>query len=121
VDDILIHTYGQPYLIQYLCQRLFESDGEEGHLRHITDEDLATDHILAGFFQIDFSHLSKSERRLVLAVADLTIAKRVNCWPFSAISRRAGSRCFSMGWSGLAICATSLANGRSATSSCAAG
>lgn len=75
VDDILIHTNGQPYLIQYLCQRLFESDGKQGMLRAITDEDLATDHILAGFFQIDFQHLSKSERRLVLTVADLTIAK----------------------------------------------
>ncbi len=75
VDDILIHTNGQPYLIQYLCQRLFESDGERGYLRPITDEDLATDHILAGFFQIDFRHLSRSERRLVLAVADLTIAR----------------------------------------------
>lgn len=75
VDDVLIHTNGQPYLIQYLCQRLFDSDGVTGHLRHITDEDLATDHILAGFFQIDFQHLSRSERRLVLAVAELTIAK----------------------------------------------
>lgn len=76
VDDIVVHTNGQPYLIQYLCQRLFETDENgSGCLRPIVEQDLATDHILAGLFQVDFSHLTLSERRLVLAVADLTIAK----------------------------------------------
>jgi len=76
VDDILIHTNGQPYLIQYLCQRLFDTDEEGcGFLRPIREEDLATDHILNGFFQNDFQHLSKTERRLLLAVAELNIAK----------------------------------------------
>jgi hypothetical protein len=76
VDDILIHTNGQPYLIQYLCQRLFETDENgDGFLRSVREEDLATDHILTGFFQNDFQHLTKTERRLLLAVAELTIAK----------------------------------------------
>jgi hypothetical protein len=76
VDDVLNHTNGQPYLIQYLCQRLFEQNPEgRGYLRSIRDEDLVTDHILNGFFQNDFQHLSKTERRLLLAVADLTVAK----------------------------------------------
>ena len=76
VDDILIHTNGQPYLIQYLCQRLFETDENgDGVLRSVREEDLATDHILTGFFQNDFQHLTKTERRLLLAVAELTIAK----------------------------------------------
>jgi hypothetical protein len=76
VDDVLIHTNGQPYLIQYLCQRLFETDEEgRGRLRAVREEDLATDHILNGFFQNDFQHLTKTERRLLLAVAELTIAK----------------------------------------------
>lgn len=76
VDDILIHTNGQPYLIQYLCQRLFESDEESrGFLRAVREEDLSTDHILNGFFQNDFQHLTKTERRLLLAIAELTIAK----------------------------------------------
>jgi uncharacterized small protein (DUF1192 family) len=76
VDDVLIHTNGQPYLIQYLCQRLFETDEKgQGRLRPIRDEDLATDHILNGFFQNDFQHLSKTERRLLLTVAELNIAK----------------------------------------------
>jgi hypothetical protein len=76
VDDILIHTNGQPYLIQYLCQRLFTTDeAGNGMLRAIHEDDLATDHILTGFFQNDFQHLTKTERRLLLAVAELTIAK----------------------------------------------
>lgn len=76
VDDILVHSNGQPYLIQYLCQRLFESNGTcGGHLRPIAESDLVIDHILAGFFQIDFQHLTRTERRLLLTVADLTIAK----------------------------------------------
>jgi hypothetical protein len=76
VDDVLIHTNGQPYLIQYLCQRLFESDAEgHGYLRAVREEDLATDHILNGFFENDFQHLTKTERRLLLSVAELTIAK----------------------------------------------
>lgn len=76
VDDILIHTNGQPYLIQYLCQRLFETDERgQGYLRAVSEEDLATDHILSGFFQNDFQHLTKTEQRLLLAVAELNIAK----------------------------------------------
>ncbi|MCC6458497.1 MAG: ATP-binding protein [Caldilineaceae bacterium] len=76
VDDVLIHTNGQPYLIQYLCQRLFETDEQgNGRLRAVREEDLTTDHILTGFFQNDFQHLTKTERRLLLAVAELTIAK----------------------------------------------
>ncbi|HXF63307.1 MAG TPA: AAA family ATPase [Caldilineaceae bacterium] len=76
VDDILIHTNGQPYLVQYLCQRLFQTDSAgNGYLRPVEDADLAADHILAGFFRIDFEHLTRIERRLLLTVADLTIAR----------------------------------------------
>jgi hypothetical protein len=76
VDDVLIHTNAQPYLIQYLCQRLFESDeAGNGHLRAVREEDLAPDHILNGFFQNDFQHLTKTERRILLAVSELNIAK----------------------------------------------
>jgi hypothetical protein len=76
VDDILIHTNGQPYLIQYLCHRLFYTDESGvGRLRAIQEADLAIDHVLAGFFQIDYQHLTRTERRLLLAVAELSIAK----------------------------------------------
>lgn len=77
VDDataaaILRATNRHPYLVQYLCQRLFVagSDGT-GELRPIRDDDLRPDQLLAGFFEIDFRHLSEVERRVLLTVAEL--------------------------------------------------
>jgi hypothetical protein len=76
VDNIHIHTNGQPFLIQYLCHRLFYTDDAGvGRLRPIEEHDLAIDHVLAGFFQIDYQHLTQIERRLLLTVAELEIAK----------------------------------------------
>jgi hypothetical protein len=40
----------------------------------VEEQDLAPDHLLAGFFQIDFQHLSRVERRLLLAVAEQAVA-----------------------------------------------
>jgi hypothetical protein len=75
MEEILNHTNGHPYLIQYLCQRLFSTDSSDrGFLRAVEDGDLATDHILAGFFMIDFQYLTGIERRLLLIVTDLTLA-----------------------------------------------
>ena len=77
VEEILNLTNGHPYLIQFLCQRLFVVDvRRRGVLRAPTDEDLCPDQILAGFFRIDFQYLTKIERRLLLAISDLSIAKR---------------------------------------------
>ena len=65
VDDIYIHTNGQPYLVQYLCHRLFYTDDQgAGRLRPIEDKDLAIDHVLAGFFQIDYQYLTRIEQRV---------------------------------------------------------
>jgi hypothetical protein len=76
VDDVLIHTAGQPYLIQYLCNRLFTVDAAgRGRLRAIQDADLNADMILVGLFQNDYQNLSRTERRVLLAVADLDVAK----------------------------------------------
>lgn len=70
VEEILVHTHRHPYLLQYLCQRLFEPlDATRGTLRAITEDDLSPDHQLAGFFQIDFTHLAPLERQILLAVA----------------------------------------------------
>jgi hypothetical protein len=75
LDEILAHTHRHPYLIQYLCQRLFESkDESSGRLREITDADLVPDHLLAGFFQVDFDHLSPMERQILLTIARLGLA-----------------------------------------------
>ncbi|MBW7881606.1 MAG: hypothetical protein H3C34_03025 [Caldilineaceae bacterium] len=74
LEDVLLHTNRHPYLIQFLCQRLCIPD-RAGHpmLRPPDDEDLEPDHLLAGFFLIDFQHLTKLERRLLLTIARETI------------------------------------------------
>lgn len=74
-ENILTNTNRHPYLLQYLCQRLFVADGEcTGHLRPIEEHDLKADHLLAGFFDIDYQHLTRLERRIMLKVAEMTVA-----------------------------------------------
>ncbi len=74
LEEILEQTNRHPYLLQYLCQRLYveQFDGRRG-LRPIADEDLEPDHLLAGFFMIDFQHLTGLERRILLEVAEHTV------------------------------------------------
>lgn len=70
LEDILVHTNRHPYLIQYLCQRLYdEESNDHPTLRPPQDEDLEPDHLLAGFFKIDFQHMTRLERRILLTVA----------------------------------------------------
>ncbi|MBI3958114.1 MAG: hypothetical protein HY328_04835 [Chloroflexi bacterium] len=70
MEDILVYTHRHPYLTQYLCHRLFESDeAGTGRLRPVQAEDLHADHLLSGFLQIDFDHLSPTERQILLAIA----------------------------------------------------
>ncbi len=91
VEDILTHTNRHPYLIQYLCQRLFQvSEAGQGYLRPVEDEDLMADHILSGFFQIDFRYLTTIERRLLLAVAQMTVARETDI--LAALSDEAPAR-----------------------------
>ncbi len=66
VDRIREETGDHPYLIQTICQRLWQEDGQ---LRELALADLAVDDVLAGFFEHDFNHLSAGERRIVLAVS----------------------------------------------------
>ena len=42
-------------------------------LRSVAKEDLEPDHLLAGFFLIDFQHLTELERRILLEVAEHTV------------------------------------------------
>lgn len=75
LEDILSHTNRHPYLLQYLCQRLCveREDGRVG-LRPPSNEDLEPDHLLAGLFLIDYQHLTTLERRILLLVAEHTVA-----------------------------------------------
>ncbi len=75
IEDILVHTNRHPYLIQFLCHRLYgEADDGVGYLRMPTDEDLNPDNLLAGLFLVDFQHLTQLERRLLLTIGRESIA-----------------------------------------------
>ncbi len=69
IDEILRHSHRHPYLVQTLCYRLFEEKHGRGALREITEEDLRADHLLAGFFEVDFRCLAPTERQILLTVA----------------------------------------------------
>lgn len=74
LEDILVHTNRHPYLIQFLCQRLYSEDPQgTPRLRSPEDEDLEPDHILAGVFAIDFQQMTRLERRILLKVAEQTV------------------------------------------------
>ena len=69
LEEILRHTHRHPYLIQTLCFRLFEENDGRGALRGIREENLHADHLLSGFFEVDFKCLAPTERQILLAVA----------------------------------------------------
>lgn len=71
VDQILRYTNHHPYLIQLLCERLYQVDDQgQGYLRPIQEDDLVVTHMLADYFHFDFQRLSETERTLALAVAE---------------------------------------------------
>jgi hypothetical protein len=76
LDAVLHATNHHPYLIQYLCERLCVTD-ERGSctLRPLEEDDLAVDHILAGFFMLDFQRMNAVERRILLTVMDAGAAR----------------------------------------------
>jgi hypothetical protein len=75
VAQILAYCNGHPYLIQYLCERLFASHVPgEGTLQPIEEQHLEVDHMLAGFFSIDFRNMTRVERRILLTLSKLTLA-----------------------------------------------
>ena len=68
-EAVLGATNRQPYLIQFLCQRLCVDGGDaRPTLRPPTEADLEPDQILTGYLRIDFKHLTSLERRLLLAI-----------------------------------------------------
>ena len=69
INEVLRHSHRHPYLVQTLCYRLFEERHGRGALREIREEDLLADHLLAGFFEVDFRCLAPTERQILLTVA----------------------------------------------------
>ena len=90
VREIMAYTNNHPFLLQYLCRRLFIGDdeagdsggidfqsidyqpnhgGASGMLRPIEEHDLEIDHMLDAYFRLDFEHLSELEQQAMLIVA----------------------------------------------------
>jgi hypothetical protein len=67
VEQIRELTGNQPYLIQLLCSRLFESPGR---LRAVTERDLSIDRQLDDFLRIDYTSLSHHERLILDNIAE---------------------------------------------------
>ncbi len=88
--QILHYTNNHPYLIQYLCDRLYVQE-EDGHryLRAIQDDDLEVTHMLASYFQLDFQLLSAVERELLLTVAALASVSQAQLLEAVDVSQRA--------------------------------
>lgn len=66
IDAIREETGDHPYLMQMICQRLWQEDNS---LREVTPTDLIVDDMLAGFFEHDYRFLSAGERRILLTVS----------------------------------------------------
>ena len=67
LQDILQYTNQHPYLIQYLCQRLFVPTGERtGFLRPLTADDLELDRLLDAYFRTDYEQSEPLARRILL-------------------------------------------------------
>jgi predicted phosphodiesterase len=62
-------TGRHPFLIQFLCSKLYQQN--ERNLRTIDKNDCIVDDYLDRFFQVDFSGLSEDESAILIAIAEL--------------------------------------------------
>ncbi len=67
IERIREATGGQPYLLQWLCQRLYQPDHS---LRPPTESDLEVDELLGSLFRADYQNLLSEERDLLGLIAD---------------------------------------------------
>jgi nucleoside phosphorylase len=72
LDEIMANTGNHPFLIQLLCDRLYQANGK---LHPISEDDLIVDDQLSDFFQIDYDALSPSEQAILNELAAKTGAK----------------------------------------------
>ncbi len=63
IGAIQYHTNHHPYLIQWLCRKLYQQNNS---LRTPTDEDLRTDTTLNALWETTYKHLSPTERCILL-------------------------------------------------------
>lgn len=65
IDEILKLCGNHPFLIQRLCERLYQNDRS---LRSPYEDDLVVDGLLSDFFAVDFAQLSDGEQRILRAL-----------------------------------------------------
>lgn len=71
LDDILTYTAQHPYLIQFLCRRLFVATGAStGYLRPLVAADLELDHLLEAYFRIDYQQIVPLGQRILFLIAE---------------------------------------------------
>lgn len=89
-DEILFYTNQHPFLIQYLCRRLYLPQNEKyGTLRPIEESDLVLDHVLDAFFQIDYQQLVSLEKQILLTVAEYNTVTEEQLFSLIGMEHRA--------------------------------
>lgn len=87
IDEILFYTNQHPFLIQYLCRRLYEKESHS--LRTVEERDLILDHVLDAFFQIDFQQILPLERQILLIVSEFNTITEEQLFALIGIENRA--------------------------------
>ncbi len=67
IRRIHLYTGDHPYLLQWLCYHLYRPDHS---LRTPRKQDIVVDSMLASLFQLQFRHLSPTERRILLHLTE---------------------------------------------------
>ncbi|RME80913.1 MAG: hypothetical protein D6775_14940 [Caldilineae bacterium] len=70
VAAIQEYTSNHPYLLQWLCYRLYQDDHS---LRMPTENDLAPDSMLEALFEHTYAHLSPTEQKILLHLLEADI------------------------------------------------
>ncbi|NOX62531.1 MAG: ATP-binding protein [Chloroflexi bacterium] len=75
VAAIQRHTNHHPFLVQWLCYRLFKPDGS---LHPPTERDIRLDDNLDALFGLIYAHLSPTERRVLLHLSEVEQANKAD-------------------------------------------
>jgi hypothetical protein len=67
IRRIHLYTGDHPYLLQWLCYQLYRPDHS---LRPPRKQDIVVDAMLASLFRLQFDHLSPTERRILMFLAE---------------------------------------------------
>ena len=67
IRRIHLYTGDHPYLLQWLCYQLYRPDHS---LRSPRKQDIVVDAMLGSLFQLQFDHLSPTERRILMFLAE---------------------------------------------------